>query len=238
MTLKAKRNSPGIYLFYGEEGYLIREQVKTLVASILTPEEQDFNLVALESDPSAPELLQLVESAPFFGEHKVVLGRNTKLFQAPRRKSGASDETETDSDSDSAGDDVRETTESTDPRLVKLFADMPPYATLIFSAVKADKRRKIMKLVIEHGIVKELNPFRQHEERDIRQWVEGRADACGKRLQRDAMEHLLAVVGTMNQVPRGFLAAEVEKAALFAGKSPVIDKTAMEAVLSLSLIHI
>ncbi len=230
MTSRMMNDSPRLYLFYGEEGYLVQRQVKEIVASVLTPEEQDFNLITLDSDPSVPELLQLVESAPFFGEKKVVVVRNSKYFQAPRRKAAASEDA--DGESASVDEDVRETGDTTDLRLAKLLADMPPYAILIFTAIKADKRRKIMKLFTEFGIVKEFNPFRPMEEREIRQWVDEQAAALKKRLQKEAMEHLLAVVGTMNQIPRGFLATELEKAALFAGESPTIDKKAMEAVLS------
>lgn len=230
MISHTKKNSPRLYLFYGEEGYLIQKQVKEIIASLLMAEEQEFNLISLDSDPPVPELLQLVESAPFFGEKKVVVVRNSKLFQAPRRKANASEETE--AESASSDEDIRETGDSADPRLAKLFADMPPYATLIFTAIKADKRKKIMKSVIEFGIVRELNPFRPLEEREIRQWIEAQAASMGKRLHREAVEHLLAVVGTMNQIPRGFLVTELEKAALYAGDSPIIDKKAMEAVLS------
>ena len=230
MTSRTIKSPPQLYLFYGEEGYLIQEQVKELVASLLMPEEQDFNLIALEADPPLPELLQQVESAPFFGERKVVVVRNSKLFQASRRKAAANEEV--DDDASSPDEEEKEGPDAADPRLAKLFADMPPYATLIFTATKADKRRKIMKLMTEYGVIKELNPFRPLEEREIRQWVEGKMTALNKRLQREAMDHLLAVVGTMNRIPRGFLAAELEKAALYVGGAESVDKKAMEAVLS------
>ena len=81
------KKTPQVYLFYGEESYLVQKMAANLVESLLDPSEREFNLTSLEADPTIGELLHLVESAPFFGERKIVLVRNSKLFQAPRRRS-------------------------------------------------------------------------------------------------------------------------------------------------------
>ena len=225
---RALAAKPQLYLFFGEEGLLIRQLADQVVDSLLNPDEREFNLTVLEADPTIPELLNLVDSAPFFGERKVVVIRNTKLFQATRRKADLEDEDDT-GDAEEGG---KESGESADPRLLNLFGNMPDYTTLVFTAAKADKRRKLTKLAAEHGQVRELNPFRPQEEREIRAWVEDRLATLGKRLEREALDHLLAVVATMNQVPRGFLASEIEKAALFVGDDPKINKKALEEVMA------
>ena len=230
---RAISTKPQIYLFFGEEGFLIRQLADRIVDSLLPPDEREFNLTVLETDPAIPELLQLVESAPFFGERKVVVIRNTKLFQAARRKAVADDTGDTAEEEGEGGEEgAKESGDSADPRLMQLLSHMPPYSTLIFTATKADKRRKLTKLTAEHGQVQELNPFRPHEEREIRAWVEERLALLGKQLDREAMEHLMAVVATMNQVPRGFLSSEIEKAALFVGEDPKISKMALEEVMA------
>lgn len=219
-----------LYLFYGEESYLIQQRVKRIVDSLLSPAEHDFNLVLLEADPTVPELIQLVESAPFFGQNKVVVVKNSRLFQAARRKTA--DLATADSEAEAGGGANEDGKDVGDPRLLDLFSRMPAYTTLVFTASKADKRRKLVKVVAEHGQVQELNPFRPLEEREIRNWVETAAADLGKRVQRDAMDHLLAVTGTMQQISRSFLAGELEKAALFAGTDPVIGKACLEAVMA------
>ena len=229
------KKTPQVYLFYGEESYLVQKMAANLVESLLDPSEREFNLTSLEADPSIGELLHLVESAPFFGERKVVLVRNSKLFQAPRRKAADVEDGEAADSADTAAGGEAETKESGDAadlRLWQLVANMPDYSTLIFTALKADKRKKLVKLVAEHGQVRELNPFKPREEQEIRHWVEDHLAGLGKRLNRDAMEHLLTVISTMNQVPRGFLSAEIEKAALYVGADPVISKPALEAVMA------
>ena len=213
---------PQVYLFFGEEGLLIRQLADKVIESLLSPADREFNLICMESDPGVPELLHLVESVPFFGDHKVVVIRNTKLFQAARRKTATAGEPgDAEEEDDDAGKDSSDTT---DPRLLHLPGHMPPYTTLVFTAAKADKRRKLTKAVAEHGQVRELNPFRPMEEREIRVWVEEHLSELGKRLSRDAMDHLMAVVSTMNQIPRGFLSSEIEKAALYVGEDPQISK--------------
>ena len=149
----ATKKTPQIYLFYGEEGLLVRQLANKIIESLLAPDEREFNLVSMETDPGVPELLHLVESAPFFGDHKVVVIRNTKLFQASRRKAANADgqeDTEVE-DGETATDAGKESSDTTDPRLLHLLGHMPPYSTLVFTAVKADKRRKLTKAVAEHG---------------------------------------------------------------------------------------
>lgn len=231
MANETKRASQ-VYLFYGEEGLLIRQLADKVVEAALSPADRDFNLIYQESDPAIPELLQLVESAPFFGDHKVVVIRNSKFFQAQRRKASATEDIDDDENGDTDSETAKDAADSTDPRLLQLLSHMPPYTTLIFTATKADKRRKLVKAVAEYGQVRELNPFRPMEEREIRLWVEERLSDCGKRMNRDAMDHLMAVISTMNQIPRGFLSSEIEKAALFVGDDPVINRKALDEVMA------
>jgi len=182
---RAISTKPQVYLFFGEEGFLIRQLADRVVDSLLPPDEREFNLTVLETDPAIPELLQLVESAPFFVEQKVVVIRNTKLFQAARRRAVADDAGDA---AEEEGDEgAKEAGDSADPRLLQLLSHMPPYSTLIFTATKADKRRKLTKAVAENGQVQELNPFRPHEEREIRSWVDERLALHGKQLDREAM---------------------------------------------------
>ena len=150
--------------------------------------------------------------------------KNSKLFQTARRRGGDAEETGEENAVAGSDSEDKNTTEAADSRLVNLITNMPSYTTLIFIAVKADKRRKLVKLVAEQGQVRELNPFRPMEEREIKLWVEEKLAGMGKRMHREAMEHLLAIVGTMNQISRGFLASELEKAVLFAGDESVISK--------------
>ena len=230
MSKKEKRIP--VYLFYGEEGYLVHQLVAKVVDGLLNPEDRDFNLLQLESDPPIGELLHHVEEAPFFGERKVVVIRNSKLFQPSRRKAAEGDSAEEGEEEAAGGESAKETGDAGDPRLLRLLADIPDYSTLVFVAAKADKRRKIFKIVAEQGQVTELSPFKPMQEREIRIWLEERLSELGKRMHKDAMEHLMAVISTMNQIPRGFLAAEIEKAALYVGEEPVIDKKALEEVMA------
>ena len=228
----ATNKTSQVYLFYGEEGLLIRQMANKVIEAALAPEDREFNLISMESDPGIPELLNLVESAPFFGDYKVVVIQNSKFFQAARRKSSAAEDMDEEENGEAGGEATKDATDSTDPRLLNLLANMPPFTTLIFTAAKADKRRKLLKVVAENGQVRELNPFRPMEERGIRVWVEERLAELGKRMNREAMDHLFAVISTMSQISRGFLSSEIEKAALFVGEDPMINKKALEEVMA------
>lgn len=221
-----------VFLFYGEEGMLIRQMADQVIEHVLPPEEREFNLTVLESDPAAAELAHMVESAPFFGDRKVVVVRNSKLFQAARRKGQSEEETEEGEATDAEGESGSASHDATEARLLDLIARLPSFTTLVFTATKADKRRKIVKLIADKGQVAELSPFRPLDERGVREWIAERLRELGKRIDADALEHLLAVVATMSQIPRGFLTSEIEKAALYSGDEPVISKRALEEVMA------
>lgn len=217
-----------IHFFYGEECHLAEPRIKGLVRSWIGTDAEDFGLTLFESDPGIPELANAIDSIPFFGDRKAVRIRDSRWFQAARRKAAdVDDDDDTGGAETAAGDN-----DGLDPRLLRLLENVPQNCMLVIQAVKVDKRKKIFKKISELGQVVEYGLLRSGDELAIRTWTEDCLRQDGKTMAKDAMRYLIDVVGTMPQISRSFIAKELEKAVLYVGEDPVITRQALEAVMA------
>jgi len=224
---KAMKPPASSYLLYGEEGYAARQFAKNLIEKILPIEEQSMNLTIFEEDPTPGELVNLLTSMPFFGEKRVVMIGSSRWFQSYRRKGGG------EASEDLEIEEVKEPKDNADASIVKIISDMPSFSHLILLTQKADKRRKLFKVITEFGQTIEFAPFKPgFDDREIRAWITEHLAKEGRQLSRDAMEYLLGVIAVMSQVSQGFLASELDKAILYAGKITTITRKDLEQVLS------
>ncbi|MEN6566640.1 MAG: DNA polymerase III subunit delta [Veillonellales bacterium] len=202
-----------LYLIYGEEGYLARQIEKQIIDAVLQPDEQEMNLTVLDREPPAPELRNLVETAPFMGEKNVVIIRGTGLF---RSRKGGGEET---APADSA-----------DLQWIEIFSNIPEYSCLVLSTrEKADKRRTIFKTVEKNGAVVPVAPLKVNE---IRPWLNEQLTQLDKRMKPNAMEYFMSIIGIMSPISLEFLANELEKMALYTRERREIMLRDIQAVLS------
>lgn len=115
-----------LYLFYGEEEYLIRlyiQKIKTLLLGEHPAAE--FNFMTFDhADPQVLE--QALSTPPVFAEKKMIWITNSGLFQKPR-------------------EDMKSFWEKT-------FSELPPDICLVFAETAVDKRqKKLLQLVEQHG---------------------------------------------------------------------------------------
>lgn len=201
-----------IYLLFGEERYFAKQIEKALIDAALPPEDRDVGLQIYEQDPSVPELVQAIESAPFFGGKNVIIVRDTKLFRA------------------SKGDASQDSADKSDVKLSECLQNMPDYTHLLFLAGdKVDKRRKLYKVIEKVGQVVELSPLKP---REAREWVQEKVKEAGKSIALDALNHLMTGISFMSQVSIGFLDNETAKILLHAGDRQQIILSDVEATLA------
>src|SRR3972149_3358016 len=63
-----------LYLFYGDEGFLIDEAVKKIVSVIVEPSNKDFNLEFLRGgETSCEEIVSKAQTLPFMGERRAII---------------------------------------------------------------------------------------------------------------------------------------------------------------------
>lgn len=220
----SNRQMASVYLLYGEEPFLVRELVRTLLDALLPGKEKDTGLTILDGDSSPENLQRLVETTPFFTDKNVILVRGTAMFRAKKTAAASEDEEEESAPVNS------QQTDSGSEKLLRLVAAIPSYSQLIFVAEgKVDKRKKLYKAVEKYGVTVDLAPLKLTE---VRPWIMARLAAANKKMAADALEHLLAIVSIMPQVSLGFLANELDKAALFAGDRATITRSDLLATLA------
>lgn len=120
-----------VYLLSGEENFYI-DKAREKIFSRLEIEKSE--VVILDCDKKIPlsEIINAIDSAPFFNPKNVVLVKNAPFF---------------------GGENISE-------RLTNILKNMQETNFVIFTTKAADKRRKIFKIISEVGLVLEADLLR------------------------------------------------------------------------------
>jgi len=185
-----------VYLWYGEETFLIRQARELLKQKVLPPGLLDFNLdlvdgkkaspakiveLCLNLPVMAPKRLVFVEEAPWFG--RKARGGETEAKEAPK--------------------------DGEVQALLDYLDDPNPECVLVFVAGSAvDQRLKLVKKIKATGQVVEFKPLKGME---INRWAENILASRGLKASRSALDYLGALVGS----DLGALTSEIDKIATY-----------------------
>jgi DNA polymerase III subunit delta len=154
-----------LYLFYGDEEFLIQEALDLIIKKAVDPGSRDFNFNLLYCrDTSVSELVNLVQTLPFMSEKRLVIAKDFDAFKAA---------------------DLAE--------LAVYLADPSPSTCLVLVSGQARYEKKTVTSAVEsHGAVTRFFPL---QDREIDVWTEGWARTRGLSLQRDAAQYLRQTIG-------------------------------------------
>jgi len=129
----ARKQFSPIYLFHGEEDFLVDEAARSVIEAVLTPEERGFNLdVLYGGDSDAREIASHASSFPMMAERRVVVVREVDKL-ANREL------------------------------LAEYIENASPTTSLVLLCTKPDLRRKPYLTAKKHGVVVEFKPLRENE---------------------------------------------------------------------------
>ena len=187
-----------VYLLAGEERYYIEKAREKIFSQLfVSPQEQAGALQKLTGTLDTDDLVGLIETAPFFASKNVLLLQDTSLFK----------ENKEEGESKKSGKDKKM------ERLLATLSDMPDFSYVIFVLNgKADKRRKLYKVIEKCGAVLEAEAVRAW---NINDWLQGKLQSLNKDMSREAMAYFSGVVSTMQTISLEFLDKEFDKLALF-----------------------
>lgn len=127
---KALTDKKRLFLLYGPEQYLLEKNMEKIIHTYLREGEADLNLEVLESLPKDVfELVNKCETLPFMAEHRVVVLKNTGIFEYK----------------DKAALEL----------LTEKIEKLPESTVLIIKETSVDKRKKLFKLFQTGGCVEE-----------------------------------------------------------------------------------
>lgn len=156
-----------IYLFYGEEKYLLEMYLNKLIEGLLEDTDKTMNYDYFDkSNMNVDRFFNTIETLPFFSKRRVVQVNNAKLCKGKSNNSTV---------------------------IAERILDIPESTTVIFIEEDIDKRSKLYKAINKNGYVVNFNKL---SESDLVKWVAQKFHFFGKKIERSTAIHFLKFVGT------------------------------------------
>jgi DNA polymerase-3 subunit delta len=164
-----KTGLKAVYLFYGDEKYLMEQYLQNVVEAYVEKGQEDFNLHYFDGEQaSVSEVLDACETLPFFSSHKVVIVKNAPYFRSKKN-------------------------DLTDASLERIlnYIKAPSSETYLFFMVNEaiDKRKKITKAVEGKGRIVEFDKL---DSSIFTRWVHKKIKKHGVDLEHQVLNHLVA----------------------------------------------
>lgn len=190
-----------LYVFHGEETFLLHHYLGQIKNKLLDPLTESFNYHRLNSETFAlRSFADAVENLPMMAEATFVQVDDVDPF-----KMNESDRT----------------------KMAEILSDIPDYCTVVFTFItipwKPDKRlKKLWEAVSGNG---EIVEFAKQDQKDLIAWVTRHFAAHKKQISSDLCAYLIDITGgTMTA-----LSGEIDKICAYSGADQ-IKKTDIDAV--------
>lgn len=146
-----------IYLLFGKEHYLLKDNRERLLKALGVTDRKDMNFTLLsEKDFNVPTLISDSDTLPFFADRRVILVEESGYFKGNKKEKD---------------------------RLVKYIPDIPKTTVIVFVESEVDKRDKLYKAVAKNGTAEE---FVIGDQNEMFRWIGGRLSADGIQMRHDA----------------------------------------------------
>lgn len=152
-----KNEFKNIYLFYGEENYLIEDILKRLKVKLIDPSFHQLNFTLIKGgETSYDKIIDACETLPFMAEKKLVYIDGIDIFSG---KSGPFSEKE-------------------ERQFIEYISKIPESTILVFYGnMSVDGRKKIVKQIRKYGCVAE---FSRLKEEGLNSWIISRFKILGR----------------------------------------------------------
>jgi DNA polymerase-3 subunit delta len=119
-----------LYLFYGEETFLIDEALERIYHSLIDPDSKDFNYRVVYADEEEPvSVIDEAKTVPFMGEKKLIIIKNINKLKKNH--------------------DI----------LIDYCLHPCSSTCLVFTATEIDKRKKLFQTLLKNGNVVRFDPL-------------------------------------------------------------------------------
>lgn len=154
-----------VYLFFGDEEFLIHEAVAAILAKTVDPASQDFNFNTVYCKGTAgSDIVNLAQTLPFMSERRTVVAKEIEALKAA---------------------DLEDLTD--------YLQDPSPSSCLILLANQPRfEKKSVISAVEKHGAV---TRFFALLDREIVPWIDGWCRGKGLAIQRDAANYVWQTLG-------------------------------------------
>lgn len=203
MEAALRRNAP-IYLFHGEEGYLVEDTARGLIRKLLSGEQAEFRREILSGPGvSIDEIGGALTTLPLFGGPRVVWLRGCELFKSAERAKS----------------------------VLPLLPGSGCGTTVVITETKADKRSALYREIEKSGLACEFPPLSENDDAHLRFIYELASEKLRPdrvSISRTAIFSLVQLAGTDIRN----LLTEVEKLALHAGPGGTITQEEIDLLVT------
>ncbi len=188
-----EKNISGLYIFHGEEIFLLQHYLGQIRDQLVDPLTESFNFHKLTPETfDMQTFADAVENLPMMAEHTLVWVDEMDLFKLPEAERN---------------------------KITEIFSDIPEYCTVIFTYEttlwKPDKRLKKLWDAINAAAM--IVEFPRQEQRDLIPWIIRHFAARKKTIGSDLAAYLIEITGgTMTA-----LAGEIEKICAYSGADAI-----------------
>ena len=190
-----------LYIFHGEETFLLDHYLGQMKKQLLDPLTESFNYHRLNNETfDMRSFIDAVENFPMMAEATFIQVDEIDLFKLP---------------------------ESDRTKMAEVLSDIPDWCTVVFTYEtvewKPDKRlKKLWEAIDSHS---EIVEFAKQDQRDLVAWITRHFAARKKRIASDLCVYLIDITGgTMTA-----LAGEIDKICAYSGADE-IKRTDIDAV--------
>ena len=193
MDIRSKQ-AGRLYVFHGEETFLLHHYVDQLKKILLEELTESFNFHKLNSENfEIRTFADCVENLPMMAENTLVLVDEVDFFKLP---------------------------EADREKMTEILSDIPDYCSVVFTYIttlwKPDKRLKKLYDAVESNSC--IVEFAKQEPRDLIPWVTRHFAARKKRITPDLCAYLIDITGgTMTA-----LSSEIQKIAAYSGADDIV----------------
>ena len=182
-----------LYIFHGEETFLLNHYLGQIRKQLLDPLTESFNYHRLNAETfDMRSFIDAVENMPMMAEFTYVQVDEIDLFKLP---------------------------EADRNKMIEVLTDIPEWCTVVFTyetvAWKPDKRlKKLWEAISDNASVVE---FAKQEQRDLVAWITRHFAAHKKRISSDLCVYLIDITGgTMTA-----LSGEIDKICAYSGADEI-----------------
>lgn len=198
------------YVLCGTETFLMEEMIAHMKTHALRDADDTYNYSALDLEQVPVEsLVQEAETLPFIGEKRLVVGRNAWFL------TGSTGRAEVKHDVDA----------------LLAYAQSPLDSSIVVLTVphaKLDERKKVVKQLKKWATVVRFTPLERGE---LRAWIKRKVSQFGARIEADAVERLIQLVGTELRL----IYQECIKLATYVGEGGTVTSRHIDDIVPRSL---
>ncbi|MGV8145674.1 MAG: DNA polymerase III subunit delta [Alkaliphilus sp.] len=207
------KQTGNLYLFYGEEIYLLEETIKLMKQHVLTPDFESMNLSVIEGKSfTVNKLIDACETLPFMSDRKMVIIKDSEVFHGKKKV----------------------LSEKEEKKLIEYMRDMPEFTCLIFhEGSTIDARRKLAKEIKKNG---KIVQFGKLSEGELSKWIGKRIKMQKKNINQNELVYLISqfdYFGKNAEQSMLDIRNEINKLTSYMGETVDVKKEQINDVISL-----